>query len=163
MSDNVAVHPTALVVHKEITVDVTADRAFEVFTSGIDTWWSREHHNGPGELQKVVIEPSEGGRCYNREVDGNEVQWGTVLNWDPPGRLVIGWQLNEQWIFDPKFVTEVELTFTPQSDGSTLVVLEHRNLDRYGAAAREIHASLDSDDGWGGSLRNFAEAAQGGK
>lgn len=162
MSDNVAVHPTAFVVHKEITVDVAPDRAFEIFTTEIDTWWIREHHNGPGDLERVVMEPREGGRCYNREVGGNEVDWGKVLAWEPPMRLVIGWQLNSQWQYDPDFVTEVEVTFTEPGPGSTRVVLEHRNLERYGDAAEAIHASLDSDEGWGGSLASFAEAARGG-
>lgn len=161
MSDEsaVAMHPTALVVHKEITIDVPVERAFEIFTAGIDTWWVREHHNGPGELESIVMETREGGRCYNREVGGNEVDWGKVLVYEPPHRLVFGWQLNAQWQYDADFVTEVEVTFASNEPGGTLVVLEHRNLERYGEAAREIHASLDSDQGWGWSLRNFAEAA----
>lgn len=154
----VAVHPTALVVHKEITVDVMPERAFEVFTDEVDTWWIRDHHAGPGELERVVIEPREGGRCYNREVGGNEVEWGKVLAWEPPGRLVLGWQLTAQWQYDAGFVTEVEVTFAATSAGATLVVLEHRNLDRYGEAAEEVHAALDSDGGWGGSLASFAKA-----
>ncbi|HYZ90968.1 MAG TPA: SRPBCC family protein [Actinomycetota bacterium] len=162
MSDNVAVHPTALVVHKEITVDVPVERAFEVFAA-VDAWWIREHHNGPGELEEVVVEPREGGRCYNREVGGNEVEWGKVLAWEPPTRLVLGWQLNAQWTYEPDFVTEVEVTFAPESEQSTRVVLEHRNLDRYGDAAQEIFESLDSDGGWGGSLASFANATRGGK
>ncbi len=158
MSDNVAVHPTALVVHKEITVDVPVERAFEVFTA-VDTWWMREHHNGPGELEEVVVESREGGRCYNREVGGNEVEWGKVLVWEPPSRLVLGWQLNAQWQYDADFLTEVEVTFIAEGSHSTRVVLEHRDLERYGEAAQEVHASLDSDDGWGGSLQSFATAA----
>jgi hypothetical protein len=39
-------------------------------------------------------------------------------------------------------------------------VLEHRNLDRYAEAAQEIHAALDSDGGWGGSLASFAKATE---
>jgi uncharacterized protein YndB with AHSA1/START domain len=161
MSENVAVHPTALVVHKEITVDVPVERAFEVFAA-VDTWWMREHHNGPGELEEVVVEPREGGRCYNREVGGNEVEWGKVIAWEPPARIVLGWQLDAQWTYDPDFVTEVEVTFTPEGAGSTLVVLEHRNLERYGASAQATFESLDSDGGWGGSLASFANATQGG-
>ncbi len=158
MSDSGSVHPTALRVHKEITVDVPPERAFEVFTDGIDTWWSREHHNGPGELERVVVEPGLGGRCYNREVGGNEVDWGKVLAWEPPGRLLIAWQLDAHWQYDADFLTELEITFTLAESGATLVVLEHRNLDLYAEAAQQVFASLDSDDGWGGSLRRFSEA-----
>jgi uncharacterized protein YndB with AHSA1/START domain len=156
---NVAVHPTALKVRKEVTVEAPLEHAFGVFTDGIDTWWVREHHAGPGELKRVVLEPREGGRCYNVETDGNEVDWGKVLAWEPPGRLVLGWQLTAEWQYDPEFLTEVEVTFTATEGGATLVVLEHRNLDRYAEAAQEVHAALDSDGGWGGSMASFAKAA----
>jgi uncharacterized protein YndB with AHSA1/START domain len=155
----VAVHPTALIVRKEITVEVDPQRAFDVFTKDIGAWWVREHHNGPGELDTVVMEPREGGRCYNREAGGDEYPWGKVLVWEPPGRVVFAWQLNEQWSYDPKFVTKVEVTFTP-SDGATHVVLEHRNLDRYGDMQEQMHAALDSDGGWGGSLASYANAVK---
>jgi uncharacterized protein YndB with AHSA1/START domain len=160
MSDNVAVHPTALVVRKEITVGVDPQRAFDVFTKDIGTWWVREHHNGPGELETVVMEPREGGRCYNREVGGDEYPWGKVLTWEPPDRVVFAWQLTAEWAYDPDFVTEVEVTFTPSGSGSTLVVLEHRNLDRYGEMAEQMHAALDSDGGWGGSLASFGRVVE---
>ena len=157
---NVVVHPTALVVRKEITVEADQQRAFDVFTKDTGTWWLRDHHNGPGELETVIIEPREGGRCLNREVDGSEFPWGKVLAWEPPGRLVFAWQLNEQWAYDPEFVTEVEVTFTPAGEGATRVVLEHRNLDRYGDMQEQMHASLDSDGGWGGSLASYAQAVR---
>jgi len=156
----IAMHPTALSVRKSITVEVAPERAFEVFTEEVDTWWVREHHAGPGELERVVIEPRQGGRLFNREVGGNEVDWGKVLAWEPPDRLVLGWQLNAQWQFDADLVTEVEVTFTAAESGATLVVLEHRNLERYAEAAQEVHAALDSDQGWGGSLASFAKAAR---
>jgi uncharacterized protein YndB with AHSA1/START domain len=156
----IAVHPTTLTVRKEVTVEVSPERAFEVFTDEIDSWWIREHHNGPGELKQVIVEPRQEGRCYNLEVDGNEVDWGKVLAWDPPGRVVIGWQLNAEWRYDPDFVTEVEVTFTETAADTTLVVLEHRNLDRYGDAQAPIHEALDSEGGWGGSIASYAAAVR---
>ncbi len=154
---NVAVHPTALKVHKEITVQAEPARAFEIFTAEVDSWWNREHHNGPGELDRVVIEPHEGGRCYNRDAGGDEYDWGRVLAWEPPNRLLLAWKLNAQWTYDPDFETEVELIFTPVGAEETRVVLEHRNLDRYGAVQEEMHAALDSEGGWGGSIARYAE------
>lgn len=158
MTESVSVHPTALRVHKEITVNVSVERAFEVFAQA--TWWNPEHHNGPGEFERVVIEPLVGGRCYNREVGGDEFDWGKVLAFEPPSRLLIAWQLNAQWQFDPDFMTELEITFTPTESSATRVVLEHRDLDRYAEAAPQIFASLDSDEGWGGSLERFSNATR---
>jgi hypothetical protein len=56
-----------------------------------------------------------------------------VLAWEPPTRLLLGWQINRNWGYDPALVTEVELTFAPAEDVGTLVTLEHRNLERFGA------------------------------
>ena len=155
---NVAVHPTALVVRKSITVGVGQQRAFDVWTGA--KWWNPDHHNGDLPLKFVVIEPKVGGRCYNVQTDDKEFDWGSVLAWEPPSRIVLAWQLNAQWTFDPGFVTELEVTFTAESSDRTLVELEHRNLERYGDAAEAMFAALDSDGGWGGSMHRFAAATE---
>jgi uncharacterized protein YndB with AHSA1/START domain len=161
MSDdaNVAIHPTALVVKKSVTVDVDRERAFEVFAA--TKWWNPDHHNGDLPFTSAVIEPKVGGRCYNTQEDGKEFDWGSVLVWEPPSRLVLAWQLNSEWTFDPSFVTELEVTFTAESSDRTrtLVELEHRNLERYGEAAEMMFAALDSDGGWGGSMQRFVKEA----
>ena len=161
MSDDVAMHPTATVVRRSITIDVDPRRAFDVFTDGIATWWPPEHHIGGSPMKSIAIEPRVGGRCYTVSEDGSEVDWATVLAWEPPSRLVIGWHITAQWQCDPDFVTEVEVTFTQQGPGRTLVSLEHRDLERYGDAQADMFAALDSDGGWPGSLRRFAAAAEG--
>src|SRR2546428_14016148 len=80
-------------VQKTVTVKAGIEHAFKVFTEGFDTWWPRGHHIGKKPLQKAVIEPRVGGRCYGREADGNECQWGTVTAWEPPNRLGIAWHI----------------------------------------------------------------------
>jgi uncharacterized protein YndB with AHSA1/START domain len=44
---------------------------------------------------------------------------------------------------------EVEVSFTPQSDGSTRVDLEHRHFDRHGEGWDSMRAMVDSPGGWG--------------
>jgi hypothetical protein len=107
-----------------------------------------------------VIEPKEGGRCYTTQADGKEFEWAKVLVWEPPARVVIGWQLTAEWVYDPNFVTEVDVTFTAVGANQTLVELEHRNLERYGDAAVAVVGALDSEGGWTGSMQRYAEAAQ---
>src|ERR1700755_2009662 len=63
-------------VQKSVTVNASVEHAFRIFTEGFDTWWPRGHHIGKKPLQKAGTEPRAGGRCYGREADGNECQWG---------------------------------------------------------------------------------------
>ena len=78
----------AVSVSRTVTVKAGLEHAFKVFTEGFDTWWPRSHHIGKKPLQKAVIEPRAGGRCYGREADGNGVS-GDGARLEPPNRLVI--------------------------------------------------------------------------
>lgn len=111
------------------------------------------------ELKSIVLERHANGRWAEIGVDGAECNWGRVLVWDPPKRLVLAWQLTSTWQFDEKFVTEVEVSFTPMGAGKTRVELEHRNLERFGMDEEAIRKSVGSDEGWPMILRRYAEAA----
>ena len=147
-------------VRKEVTVEASADHAFRVFTEGVDRWWPREHHIGKSPMAKAVLEPRLGGRWYAISEDGSECDTGSVLAWDPPRRVVLAWQITADWQFDPHFVTEVEVTFTADGPKRTIVVLEHRNLEKYGAGALELRKNIDSEGGWGLTLKSFVAAAE---
>jgi uncharacterized protein YndB with AHSA1/START domain len=146
-------------VRREVTVKAAPARAFEVFTAGIGRWWPATHHIGQGEFQDMTIEPREGGRWYERASEGGECELGKVLVWDPPSRLVLGWQLTPDWRFDPDLLTEVEVRFTPLADGSTRVELEHRNLERFGERAEAVSQQIGGPGGWTQILQLYAEAA----
>jgi len=150
---------TDLPVRKTVTVQAPVEKAFRVFTEGFDRWWFREHHIGSSDLKQVVLECREGGRWYEIDVDGSECQWGYVLHWEPPSRLVLAWQIDGTWHFDPAFLTEVEIRFVAEGPDQTRVELEHRDLDRFGDAQEQIRAGFDSAGGWQGLLEAFAEAA----
>jgi uncharacterized protein YciI/uncharacterized protein YndB with AHSA1/START domain len=143
-------------IKKSITVATSQERAFRVFTDGIDRWWPREHHIGASPLERSIIEPFVGGRWFARCKDGSEVDTGRVLTWQPPSRLVMTWQITAQWKFDPELVTEVEVTFIAEGPRSTRVELEHRHLDRYGAAAAEMMKTFDGPNAWVGILGLYA-------
>ena len=83
-----------------VTVPISAQRAFTLFTEGFNTWWIG-HHIGEADLAEVVIEPRVDGRWFERGVDGTECDWGKVLVYEPPGRLVLTWQLNSEFQYDP--------------------------------------------------------------
>ena len=146
-------------VRKSVRVAASPTRAFEVFTAGVGLWWPETHHIGRAEYDTHVIEPRVGGRWYERGVDGSECDIGHVLAWDPPTRLVLAWQLNAEWKYNPDLVTEVEVLFTPDGEGGTRVALEHRKLERLGDAAVDLREKIDAPGGWSALLQLFAQSA----
>ncbi len=146
-------------VRKTVRVKAPPARAFQVFASRMGDWWPKSHSVGASPQADVIIEPRAGGRWYERGADGSECQWGRVLAWEPPSRLLLAWQLDADWTFDPELVTEVELRFIAEGAGMARVELEHRLLERMGARAEEVRASVDSPRGWSGILEGYAAVA----
>ena len=148
-------------VRKTVTVQASPARAFEVFTAGMSRWWPATHTILKVAPREHIVEPRTGGRWYQIGIDGSECDNGKVLIWEPPSRLVLVWQINAEWQFDPGLHTEVELRFTPQGGGVTRVDLEHRNLERMGEKAETVRASVDSDGGWTAILEAYRAVASG--
>lgn len=147
-------------VQKTVRVSAPPSRAFEIFTAGMSRWWIKSHSINKSPIKDIVLEGRSAGRWFERGEDGSECQWGKVLAWEPPSRLVLAWQINQKWQFDHNLLTEVEVRFIADGSG-TLVELEHRNLDRFGAAAEDMWKAFDSPGGWTGLLENFAKEAVG--
>lgn len=145
-------------VRKSVFVSASPEQAFDVFANGIGRWWPKSHHISKADLDRPILEPRTGGRWYELAVDGSECEVGKVLDWDPPARLLLAWQLRHDFTYDPDLVTEVEVTFAPEGDG-TRVNLEHRNLERLGETAEALRQSIDSPNGWGLLLQLYSEAA----
>ncbi len=151
---------TALSVNKSILVDAPQAHAFAVFTEQQGSWWPlATHHIGKAVAQTAVVEPRAGGRWFERGVDGSECDWGHVLVWEPPHRVVLGWEIDAEWRNDPSLKTEVEVRFVPVGPHSTRVELEHRHLESYAGKAEHMRAGLDSEGGWTQILKLFAAAA----
>jgi len=144
-------------VRKQVIVTAAPDRAFRVFTDGMVRWWPKSHSINGSPIAAIVIEPKVGGRWFERGEDGSECEWGKVLAWSPPGRLVLAWQIDKTWRYDPALVSELELRFRPEGNG-TRVELEHR-LEAYGSEAAAMHEIFSADGAWSGMLALYAEAA----
>ncbi len=141
-------------VRKSITVDVPRERAFAFFVDHHARWWPVEGHRILEGSTGATIEPRDGGRWYEHGGPHGECDWGRVLAYEPPERLVLGWQLNAEWTFDPDFMTEVEIRFVAETAGTTRVELEHRGMERFDA---EVRASFDGGNGWSGVLAAFGQ------
>jgi uncharacterized protein YndB with AHSA1/START domain len=72
-----------------ITVDAPIDQTFRTFTASFGSWWPAQYHIGQADMATAILEPREGGRWYEQGVDGSECDWGRVLAWEPPHRLVV--------------------------------------------------------------------------
>jgi uncharacterized protein YndB with AHSA1/START domain len=144
-------------VRKQRTVQAHPERAFEVFTAGFSRWWPAGHHIGAAPYKKAIIEAHVGGRWYEIGEDGSECDWGDVLVWEPPARLVLAWRLGTDWKYDQNLLTELEVRFTAQGDG-TLVELEHRKLENWGAGGDQARVAIDGEGGWSELLAMYAAA-----
>jgi len=147
-------------VRKSIVVKADVAHAFEVFTARISNWWPRSHSVGASPQTSVVMEPRSGGRWYEIGQDGSQCNWGKVLAFEPPSRLLLAWQINGDWKYDPDLVTEVEVKFTSLGGGETRVELEHRNIERFGDKAETMRSAIDSEGGWSAIVKLYAEAAE---
>jgi uncharacterized protein YndB with AHSA1/START domain len=148
-------------IRKSIHVKASPARAFAVFTAGATGWWLKTHtiSTTQSPIKDVVIEPHAGGRWFERGEDGSECPWGQVLAWEPPtdqraGRLLLGWQIDPDFKYDAHLLTEVEVRFTPQDDG-TLVELEHRLIERMGERGVGLRDAFTR--GWAALLDSFAQ------
>jgi uncharacterized protein YndB with AHSA1/START domain len=152
MTQTIAVAP----VRKQVRVPASPDRAFEIFTAGMGRWWPKGHSIAASPQQDVIVEPRSGGRWFERGEDGSEQAWGKVVAWEPPTRVLLIWQLDPQWTYNPELETELEVRFTPDGEG-TLVQLEHR-MEGFGEAAEQMREQLSGPDAWEGLLNLFAGA-----
>ena len=84
-----------------------------------------------------------------------------MLAYEPPRRLLLSWQLDEECELDPdpSRASQVEVTFTPEGDG-TRVELEHRGFERRGEGGGQVAEAVAGEGGWSGLLGRYAEAAQ---
>jgi len=145
-------------VKKTLHVDVPQANAFDVFTLRFDAWWPKSHHIGKAPMRQSVIEPRAGGRWFEKGEDGSECEWGRVLAWEPPGRLVLSWQINSRFTRDETVNSEIEVRFIAESPQRTRVEFEQR-IEAYDA--EPLRAAVDSPGGWGTLLESYRQAAEG--
>jgi uncharacterized protein YndB with AHSA1/START domain len=149
-------------VRKVMSVKAPVEIAWRVFTESMGIWWPLANFKiGKAKAVDAVIEPRVGGRWYEQGEDGSTCQWGSVLAWEPPSRLVLSWDVSADWQYDPDLKTELEVRFIPEGKDATQVELVHRRLDRYGARRDEMRTIFDTTGDWGRLLQAFAQAAQG--
>jgi uncharacterized protein YndB with AHSA1/START domain len=144
-------------VMNSVTVDAPPERAFEVFTGNVKAWWPLDRYavavdNADDGVDAVdsIIEPREGGRWYEVRSDGSEADWGEIVVFDAPRRVVATWHPGRS----ADDATEIEVAFTADGDG-TRVELTHRGWERLGDRAAEARQGYEG--GWKAVLERFSE------
>jgi DNA-binding transcriptional ArsR family regulator/uncharacterized protein YndB with AHSA1/START domain len=150
-------------VAKTITVEAGIVRAFEIFADHGRWWPVQTHHLAEPPGVTVILEPFVGGRWYERSADGSECDWGRVLAWEPPHRLLVTFQIGPGWVYepDPRRASEIEVRFTAEGPGRTRVEFEHRHLERYADQAERMRSVLDGPNGASHVLAAYGAAVSG--
>jgi len=156
------------VVRKKVRVNVPIERAFRVFVEQMESWWPATHHIAKTPFEAIFVEPRVGGRWYERDAEGKLTDWGKVLVWEPPHRVTFSWHVGPghdqpDWVCDPDIAkaSEVEIRFTTEGPGTTLVELEHSKLERHGEGHKKLRDLFDGPGSWSQILGEFAKAANG--
>jgi len=155
-----AAHINPNLVRKVLTVQAPQETAWRVFVEKFGKWWPLDTHKiGKAKAMDAIIEPGVGGRWYELGDDGSTCEWGRVLAWEPPARLLLSWKISADWQFDADLETEVDVRFIAEGAKATRIELEHRHLDRYGARRDQMRGIFDSEGGWTRLLEGYAQAA----
>lgn len=147
------------VVRFDVVVRGTPEEAFAAFTGRMDQIKPREHNLLSAPLVSTTFEPRVGGHIVDRAEDGSECRWARVLVYEPPHRVVFSWDIGPTWqvVTEPENTSEVEVRFTAEGPGRTLVELEHRNLDRHGPGWPALRDGVADQQGWPLYLARYSD------
>lgn len=146
-------------VVKTVDIKRPARDAFRLFTDEISAWWPLKTHTRAKDALgqksvRVTIEPRVGGRVYETLQDGEQLEWGEVLAYNPGRLFSMEWHLGRP----AEQATEVSVRFEARDESSCRVTLTHENWERMGDEAEKMRNAYDN--GWVAVFeKGFAEFA----
>lgn len=149
-------------VRRSTVVEAPIQRAFEVYLNMTAWWPMATHHIGANAPVEVVVDRRVGGRIFERDAEGNENEWGVVLEYHPYDRFVYSWHLQGDFSYDPDVThaSEIETRFISETPARTRVEIDHRRIDAHGATARAVFDAVSSSGGWSDLLARYRTSAQ---
>jgi uncharacterized protein YndB with AHSA1/START domain len=136
--------PTTGVIERELRIAASPETVFDFWVEPdrIVQWMGRT----------AVFEPRPGGR-FRLDYNGSDIARGEVVEIDRPRRLVLTWGWEAPGDATPPGASTVEVTLTPDRDG-TILRLRHSGLVEAAVAG---HA-----EGWDQFLPGLATIAAAG-
>ncbi len=149
-SETVTIAP----VVRQAQTRLAPPEAFRLFTERVNEWWPLPSHSVWGdEAAACRMEGMMGGRFYELHRDGRECEWGRVLAWEPPRRLVFSFYPGRT----PEEATQVEVIFEPDGAGTRLT-LTHSGWENRREEAQKFRDGYY--EGWGFVLGKFEAAGE---
>ena len=145
-------------------VSAPPEKAFATFVDNFNTWWPRALTFSGEKLQSISIEPKMNGRAIEKNRDGGEIQWGTVLSVFRPNHIVIAWQITpDRQVADSEaMASRVDVRFVAGEAGTTEVVVVHRDFPRHGDGWEKYRKDMAGKSGWPTLIEAYAKAANAG-
>jgi Activator of Hsp90 ATPase homolog 1-like protein len=154
-------------VKVEVSVNVSRQRAFDLFTTEIDLWWRRSvrFRNFTDDRAFICIERKVEGRVFESCSDGSVervFEIGRVTRWQPHSDFAFTWRNAN---FAEGEITHVEIEFSGDGD-TTLVTVVHSGWAalrpdhpaRHGAPIRAFQSSMGR--WWGDQLSAYRRVTQ---
>jgi uncharacterized protein YndB with AHSA1/START domain len=136
-------------VRKQLKVSLPVEKAFELFTAGIGTWWPMATHSvGEEQAETCFFEGWVGGRIMEVLKDSSQSEWGKVIAWEPFHRVSFHWYPGRT----PDTAQKVTVTFS-EIPGGTLVELVHVGWETLGEQALARRNGYDT--GWDDVLAKY--------
>jgi uncharacterized protein YndB with AHSA1/START domain len=109
-------------IRQTVTVRSDPERAFDLFTNQMGTWWPVESYSRAVsefehedvKVAQLVFQARMGGSILERLTDGRILPWAEVIAWQPPHRVLLFWRPYSR----PEPPTEVEVTFAAREGGT---------------------------------------------
>lgn len=126
-------------VKKSVTVPLSNEEAFDLFTERMVDWWPMQTHSvysnieGMAPSTDLVFEQERGGKVIEKLADGTDAVWADITKWQPHELFEMAWFPGQS----PAEATRVLVTFT-SVDGGTRVDLLHDGFEARGDRAKVI-------------------------
>ena len=143
-----------LAVRRTMLLDADPEAAFALFTEGIQRWWPLRagFAYGGDRAGSIHLEPRDGGRFFERLVDGDEIEVGRVTACDRPRHLAFSWRA-PAWPAE----THVSIDFRPEG-GGTRIDLVHNGFELLGDSGQAVRDGFVG--GWPRVLQALAAVAR---